>query len=156
MKTTLVLFTLLCAGIAAHAGSISTPSVQNVRFAQETSPTDLVLPPQVLIYPAAAYTEDAMKRRVQGDVIVQAYFDENGNITVLKVVKGLGYGLDETALTALKGWRFSPALSNGLPISAIAEIEVPFRLALIHLNGTRAFVAPFDPGLVASPAIMAK
>jgi TonB family protein len=67
-------------------------------------------------------------------VFVQAYFDENGNVTVLRVVKGLGYGLDENALAAIKAWRFAPALSNGLPVSAVADIEVPFRLVLTHIR----------------------
>ena len=68
------------------------------------------------------------RRGIEGSVIVQAQFDEYGSATVLKVIKGLGYGLDEAALQALKGWRFSPALRNGLPVTAVAEIEVPFRL----------------------------
>ena len=128
MKDTLVVFTLLCTALTAQAASISTPSVQNVRFAQETSPTDLVTPPKVLTHPAAVYTDEARGRGIQGDVIVQAYFDENGIVTALKVLKGLGYGRDENAVAALKAWRFSPALRNGLPVSAVAEIEVPFRL----------------------------
>jgi len=128
MKSTLVLFTLLFAALTAHAASISTPSVQNVRFAQEISPTDLVTPPKVLSHPAAVYTDEARTQRIQGNVVVQAYFDAYGNITVLRVVKGLGYGLDENALAALKNWRFSAALRDGLPVSAIADIEVPFRL----------------------------
>ena len=78
-----------------------------MRFASEISTTDLVTPPKVLTHPAAAYTNEAVQRGVQGNVIVQAYFDADGNITVLKVVKGLGYGLDENALAALKDWRFS-------------------------------------------------
>jgi TonB family protein len=127
MKSTLVLFTLLCA-LTAHAAPISTPSVQNVRFAQDISPTDLVTPPKVLSHPAALYTDEARRRGIEGSVVVQAQFDEYGSATVLKLIKGLGYGLDEAALEALKGWRFSPALRNGLPVTAIAEIEVPFRL----------------------------
>jgi TonB family protein len=125
MKRALVLFTLLCPVLTAQAAS--TPSVQNVRFAQEI-PTNLVTAPKVLTHTAAPYTDEARKRGVQGTVIVQAYFDADGSITVLKVVKELGYGLDESALAALQGWRFSPALRDGLPVSAIADIEVPFRL----------------------------
>src|SRR5262249_37683881 len=106
----------------------STPSVQNVRFAQESSPANVVTPPQVLTHPAAAYSAEARQRGIQGNVVVQAYFDANGNVTVVKVVKGLGYGLDENALAALQGWRFAPALRDGLPVSAVAEIEVPFKL----------------------------
>jgi TonB family protein len=139
MKRILVLFTLLCATLTAHAVSTSTPSVQNVRFAQEISPTDLVLPPQVLTHPAAVYTDEAQKLGIQGNVVVQAYFDADGNVTVLKVVKGLGYGLDENALAVLKGWRFAPALRDGLPVSAVAEIEIPFnieneKLRQVHLE----------------------
>jgi TonB family protein len=128
MKRTLVLLTLLCAALTAHAASTATPSVQNVRFAQESSPVNIVTPPKVLSHPAALYSDEARKLGIQGNVVVQAYFDGDGIITVLKVVKGLGYGLDENALAALQGWRFSPALRNGLPVSVIADIEVPFRL----------------------------
>jgi TonB family protein len=128
MKRTLVLITLLGAALSAHAASTSTPSVQNVRFTQESSPANVVTPPTVLTHPSAAYTAEARQRGIQGTVIVQAYFDADGNVTVLKVVKGLGYGLDESALAALQGWRFAPALRDGLPVSAVAEIEVPFNI----------------------------
>jgi TonB family protein len=123
MKHTLVFLTVLCAALTAKAAS--NPSIQNVRFAHEISATDLVTPPHVLTHPEAVYTDEARKRGVQGSVIVQAYFDADGTITVLKVVNGLGYGLDESALAALKDWRFARALQNGLPVSAVAEIEVP-------------------------------
>jgi hypothetical protein len=55
MKRILVLFTLLCAALTAQAAS--TPSIQNVRFAPQISPTDLVVPPQVLTHPALRYTQ---------------------------------------------------------------------------------------------------
>jgi TonB family protein len=122
--------------VPVHAVSKSPLSVQNVRFAQQIGPTDLVTPPQVLIHPAAIYTDEARKRRVEGDVIVQAYFDEDGKATPLKVVKGLGYGLDEKALEALYWWRFSPALRNGLPVSVVADIEVPFRFLIDRIEVT--------------------
>jgi TonB family protein len=128
MKSGLMFFTLLCTALTAHAASTSTPSLQNVRFAQESSPVNVVTPPKVLIHPAAVYTDEARSRGIQGNVVVQAYFDASGNITVLRVVKGLGYGLDETAVAALKDWRFAPALRDGLPVTAIAEIEVPFNI----------------------------
>src|SRR5215469_7361363 len=101
MRSTLVLFTLFCTALTAHVASISTPSVQNVRFAQEISPTDLVTPPKVLSHPAAAYTDEARRRGIEGSVIIRAQFDEYGGATVLKAITGLGYGLDEAALEAL-------------------------------------------------------
>jgi TonB family protein len=123
-----ILFLIALISVTAVLHGASTPFIQNVRFAQEISATDLVVPPHVLTHPAAVYTDEARRRGIQGNVIVQAYFDARGNITVLKVVKGLGYGLDENALAILKDWRFAPALRNGLPVSAVAEIEVPFTL----------------------------
>src|SRR5215475_382251 len=108
MKHIFVLLTLLFAVVTTQAAS--TPSIQNVRFAQEIGPTDLVTPPQVLAHPPAAYTDEARLRAIEGTVVIRAEFDSQGNITVLNVVKGLGFGLDENALAALKGWRFSPAM----------------------------------------------
>ena len=136
MKNTLVLFTLFCTALTAHAASSSTPSVQNVRFAQEISPTDLLTPPKVISHAAVVFTDEARRHHIQGDVIVQAYFDEDGNATPIKVVKGLGYWLDENALGALYWWRCSPALRNGLPVSAVAEIEGPFRFEVRHMEIT--------------------
>jgi TonB family protein len=134
MKYTLVFGFLLCAAFTAQAASTFAPSVQNVRFAQESSASDVVTPPKVLTHPAAVYTDEARKLGIQGNVVVQAYFEDDGNITVLKVVKGLGYGLDENALAALKDWHFAPALRDGLPVSAVAEIEVPFNLPLTNMQ----------------------
>jgi TonB family protein len=114
--------------IAAQAASFSTPSEQEVRFNKQTVPSG-VTPPRVISHPTAAYTNEARQRGIQGSVIVQAQFDADGNFKVLQIVKGLGYGLDESALAALHNWRFLPALRNGERVSAIAEIEVPFRLA---------------------------
>jgi TonB family protein len=113
------------------ASSTTSIPPQNVRF---NVPYGIVTPPKVLVHPYAAYSDEARQRGIEGNVVLQAQFDEAGNVTVLKVVKGLGYGLDENAVAALKGWRFAPALQNGQPVSAIAEIEVPFRLASKHMD----------------------
>jgi TonB family protein len=83
-----------------------------VRFAQEISPTDLVTPPHALTHPPAAYTDAARKLGIQGKVVVQAYFDADGKATALKVVKGLGYGLDENAFAALSTWRFLTCIAR--------------------------------------------
>jgi TonB family protein len=136
MKRICVIVTVLCAASTAQAASTSTRSVQNVRFAQESTPVNVVTPPKVLIHPAALYTDEARKLHIECDVVVQAYFDGEGKATPLKVVKGLGYGLDEKALEALYWWRFSPALKNGVPVSVVAEIEVPFRFAVDHIQVT--------------------
>jgi len=48
---------------------------------------------------------------------------------VVRIVKTIGFGLDESALAALQSWRFSPAKLNGAPVDAIAQIDIDFSLA---------------------------
>jgi protein TonB len=45
-----------------------------------------------------------------------------------QVVKGMGLGLDEQALTAIEQWRFEPGMKDGAPVNVLATIEVNFRL----------------------------
>jgi TonB family protein len=126
------LFTLLLVVIATppamYASSTSGATTQNVRIASAAEITNGIVPPLIMAHPEAEYTEEARRRGVQGNVVVQAQFDADGNFRVLRIVRGLGFGLDENALAALRNWRFQPAVRNGERVSVIAEIEVPFQL----------------------------
>src|SRR6266404_4360615 len=113
MKKVMVLVIFFVYVLTGRAATISMTSSQDVRISQQTIP-NAVIPPQVSIHTAPEYTPRGYHDKVEGSVIVQAQFDVDGNFTVLKVVKGLGYGLDENALAALQQWRFSPAMRNGV------------------------------------------
>jgi TonB family protein len=132
MKKLFALVAAISIALPIYGATISAPSVQDVRFAQNTNTDGLVIPPMAVTHPAAEYTMLAFTSKVEGNVIVQAHFDENGNINSLKIVRGLGYGLDENAMSALLNWRFAPALQNGLPVTAVAEVEVPFKLSSVN------------------------
>lgn len=94
----------------------------------ETIPNAAMLPPQVISSTAPSYTSDALVNRIEGTVTIEAEADINGSIKVLRVVKGLGHGLDETAVLALRSWIFAPARRNGAPVAAITQIDIDFRL----------------------------
>jgi protein TonB len=128
MKKAIVFLATLFGALSVQGATISTSAIQDVRFSPPAVPIDLVIPPKLASHPPALYTDEARRRGVEGSIIVQAQFDEYGSATVLKMIKELGYGLNEAALEALKGWRFSPGLRNGLSVTTVAEIEVPFRL----------------------------
>jgi TonB family protein len=114
---------------ATTRATTTVTSTQSVRIGGEpTIPNGIVTLPQIVTHPNAAYTDEARRRGIQGAVVVQAHFDIDGNFKVLRIVKGLGYGLDESAVAALQNWRFTPATRNGERVSVVAEIEVPFRL----------------------------
>jgi TonB family protein len=88
-----------------------------------------VKPPVAIFQPLPAYTEEARKARAEGIVLIQAIIRRDGTVDSFKVIRGLGYGLDESAInTIATKWRFRPGTFNGQPVDVQANIEVSFRL----------------------------
>jgi periplasmic protein TonB len=85
--------------------------------------------PTCLYCPKADYSDEAMKVKVQGVVVLTAIVTADGKITDVHVSKGLGLGLDEKAIEAVRGWRLKPALGpDGRPATVRQVIEVTFQL----------------------------
>jgi periplasmic protein TonB len=74
------------------------------------------------------YTEAARIARRQGMVIVQATIDRTGRVTDVRLVKGLGLGLDESAIKAVQQWRFKPAALAGRPVPVYFQLSVNFTI----------------------------
>ena len=76
------------------------------------------------------YTEQARKAKLQGIVWVQVEVQPDGKVSTehIFVVHGLGMGLDEKAVEAVKQWTFSPPKKDGNPISMATTVQVEFRL----------------------------
>jgi TonB family protein len=55
---------------------------------------------------------------VQGDVIVEVTIDEQGNVIETKLIRGIGYGIEERVLATLRQWRFRPASKDGVTIAS--------------------------------------
>jgi TonB family protein len=107
--------------------SIEVTSVRTQRTRigdSETIANGIVTPPQAVRTSTPSYTPEARMRGIKGTVTVEAEFDIDGNFTILRIVKGLGYGLDEKALEALSSWQFLPAMRNGARVSVIARIDI--------------------------------
>lgn len=84
--------------------------------------------PQLLSKTEPEYSESARKARHQGSILLAVTVDSKGNPTNIRVIRGLGLGLDERAMEAVSTWRFRPALLNGKPVAAPITVEVNFRL----------------------------
>jgi TonB family protein len=105
-------------------------SAQRVHIGDTPGPASRGLtPPDALYYTDPFYTRAARNNRVEGVVTIEGAFDVNGCMKVLRTVNGLGYGLDENALAAIRSWRFSPAKRDGIPVEAIAQVDILFNLA---------------------------
>lgn len=102
------------------------PTVQSHPAAQ--APAKMV-PAQILSKPLPSYTEDARAKRIEGEVLLEVVFGASGKIRVLRVVRGLGHGLDDAAIQAAEQIRFKPALRDGQPSDSKAVVHIIFQLA---------------------------
>ncbi len=74
------------------------------------------------------YPNEAKENNIQGKVFVSAVIDENGNVISAKVIKGIGYGCDESAVEAVKKTKFTPAKDKGKNVKV--QITIPIMYAL--------------------------
>ncbi len=84
--------------------------------------------PQAISAPDPDYTEEARRAKKQGTCVLWLIVDSAGRPRDIKVVRGLGLGLDAKALEAVRQWRFQPALKDGKPVDVEISVEVEFHL----------------------------
>jgi protein TonB len=84
--------------------------------------------PKPISVPQPSYTDDAQTAAVEGKVRVQLTVDESGKVVDVKLIQGLGHGLDEAALQAARRATFEPALRCGRPAQATFTIAMRFKL----------------------------
>ena len=95
--------------------------------AQQIKPVKL--PVSIQEKPNPVYTVEARKLHVEGEVLLQVMFTATGQVRVLRVLHGLGHGLDEAATQAAERIRFSPAQQEGRPIDSTATLHIVFQLS---------------------------
>jgi protein TonB len=85
-------------------------------------------PPRLVREVKAQYTEDARRRGITGDVLLEVVVRRDGSVGDAHVLQGLGYGLEQRAIDAVKQWRFAPAIRKGVPVDVLVEVAVEFTL----------------------------
>lgn len=88
-----------------------------------------IKPVEILFKPRPVYTDEARKLHVEGEVLMQVTFSAAGRLEDMRVVRGLGHGLDEAAQRAAAQIRFKPALRDGQPLDSTAIVHIVFELA---------------------------
>jgi periplasmic protein TonB len=84
--------------------------------------------PRLLHEVKADYTEDARRRGLSGEVVLEIVVRRDGSVGEVRVLQGLAGGLNERAMQAVRQWRFTPARRLGTPVDVIVEVAVEFRL----------------------------
>jgi TonB family protein len=86
-------------------------------------------PAEIISKPVPSYTDEARAKRIEGEVLLEVVFEASGRLRVLRVVRGLGHGLDDSAVHAAEQIRFKPALKDGQPSDSTAVVHIIFQLA---------------------------
>jgi len=87
-----------------------------------------VTPPKFLHGENPEFSEQARSAKFSGRVEVYLIVDENGNPTHIRVVRGVGMGLDEKAVEAVRTYKFQPAMIDGRPVKVDLYVAVNFQI----------------------------
>jgi TonB family protein len=97
--------------------------------AHKPDPVSALTAVEILFKPRPVYTPEARERRIEGEVLLEMQFGAAGDARLLRVVRGLGHGLDENAIAAAREIRFRPAERNGAAVDSDAIVHIVFQLA---------------------------
>src|ERR1035438_1428522 len=113
----------------AGFGDADVPAPPTVQSRPAAQAAEKIIPAEILSKPVPIYTEDARAKRIEGEVLLEVVLEATGKLRVLKVVRGLGHGLDDAAVHAAEQIRFKPALKDGQPSDSTAVLHIIFQLA---------------------------
>ena len=100
----------------------------NLRRASALRIGNGVTPPTVLSRVEPHYTQEARLARLNGVVVLQVVVKNDGTVDVIRVVQGLAHGLTDSAVEALKQWKFGPGKKDGQDVDVALNIEINFNL----------------------------
>src|ERR1039458_7689986 len=96
---------------------------------KSAEPVVKTVPAEITFKPRPAYTDEGRQLKIEGEVLLDVVFSATGQIRIVKVVHGLGHGLDESAVRAAGKIQFKPALKDGQPADFEAMLHIVFQLA---------------------------
>ncbi|HEY1400516.1 MAG TPA: energy transducer TonB, partial [Terriglobales bacterium] len=95
---------------------------------KSAEPVVKTLPAEITFKPRPVYTDEGRQLKIEGEVLLDVVFSATGQIRVVKVMHGLGHGLDESAVRAAEKIQFKPALRDGHPADFEAVLHIVFQL----------------------------
>jgi len=80
------------------------------------------------VYKKIKYPEVAKKMSIQGKVYLLIFINESGSVDDVKVIKGIGYGCDEAAVSAVKNLKYSPGKNAGAAVKVKMSLSINFKI----------------------------
>jgi TonB family protein len=96
---------------------------------KSAEPVVKTVPAEITFKPRPVYTDEGRQLKIEGEVLLEVVFSATGQIRIVRVVHGLGHGLDESAVRAAEKIQFKPALRDGHPADFEAVLHIVFQLA---------------------------
>ena len=115
-------------GAIEEIGAPSAPSPPPPPPPTPIRPHGGIRAPEKIVHVAPLYPALARASRVQGIVIIEATIDSRGNVESARVLRSVAL-LDQAALDAVRQWKFTPTLLNGVAVPIIMTVTVNFMLA---------------------------
>lgn len=109
-------------------GDADVPAPPTVRSHPAEAAARMV-PAEILSKPTPVYTQEARSMRIEGEVLLEAVLEASGTLHVVRVVRGLGHGLDDNAVKAAEQIHFKPAMKDGQPADSTVVLHIIFQLA---------------------------
>lgn len=84
--------------------------------------------PIVLFAPEPEYSKEGRKDKISGNVLLYLQVGTDGLPDHIRILRGIGYGLDEKAAEAVRQYKFKPASRNGVPVRVELNVQVNFQI----------------------------
>jgi TonB family protein len=87
-----------------------------------------VSPPKLLTRHEPEFSALARRFHYEGATVLSVTVNESGSLEDIQVIRPAGFGLDDSAVEAVKAWKFDPAKLDGKPVKTTVQVEVNYRL----------------------------
>ena len=114
-------------GLPGGIDTVSTDVPPPIRTTAPVRVSTLLRPPVKIRDASPIYPDAARLARVEGLVVIEAVIGPTGEVVDARVLRSRPL-LDEAALSAVRQWRYTPTLLNGIPMSVILTVTVNFTL----------------------------
>jgi TonB family protein len=91
-------------------------------------PGNGITPPTLRREVKPVYTDEARRRAIEGDVVLEIVVRRDGTVGNVNVLRSLGAGLEQRAIDAVRQWKFDPARRLGAAVDVVVEVSVEFKL----------------------------